>query len=47
MACFCFIFQSLYENIFNVYEDTLIILVSKDFYKIQILKVKAKQMVLL
>ncbi|XP_059137214.1 maestro heat-like repeat-containing protein family member 9 isoform X3 [Peromyscus eremicus] len=30
--------QSLYENIFNVYEDTLIILVSKDFYKIQILK---------
>lgn len=30
-----------------MYEDTLIILVSKDFYKIQILKVKAKQMVLL
>ncbi|XP_057625112.1 maestro heat-like repeat-containing protein family member 9 [Chionomys nivalis] len=30
--------ENLYENIFNMYEDTLIILVSKDFYKIQILK---------
>ncbi|XP_040594826.1 maestro heat-like repeat-containing protein family member 9 isoform X1 [Mesocricetus auratus] len=30
--------ENLYKNIFNVYEDTLIILVSKDFYKIQILK---------
>ncbi|XP_051004294.1 maestro heat-like repeat-containing protein family member 9 [Acomys russatus] len=30
--------ENLYENIFNIYEDTLLILVSKDFYKIQILK---------
>ncbi|KAM7336171.1 hypothetical protein ACRRTK_004664 [Alexandromys fortis] len=30
--------ENLYESIFNMYEDTLIILVSKDFYKIHILK---------
>ncbi|ERE72490.1 Armadillo-type fold containing protein [Cricetulus griseus] len=30
--------KNLYENIFNIYEDNLLILVSKDFYKIQILK---------
>ncbi|XP_031243203.1 maestro heat-like repeat-containing protein family member 9 isoform X2 [Mastomys coucha] len=30
--------ENLYQNIFNVFEDTLFILVSKDFYKIQILK---------
>ncbi|EPY89566.1 hypothetical protein CB1_000094002 [Camelus ferus] len=29
---------TLYRSIFNVYEDTLLILVSKDFYKLQILK---------
>nr|XP_048277308.1 maestro heat-like repeat-containing protein family member 9 isoform X1 [Myodes glareolus] len=32
------VLENLYENIFNMYEDTVIILVSKDFYKIQILK---------
>nr|BAB31789.1 unnamed protein product [Mus musculus] len=30
--------ENLYQNIFNIFEDTLLILVSKDFYKIQILK---------
>ncbi|KAF6075238.1 maestro heat like repeat family member 9 [Phyllostomus discolor] len=30
--------QELYQSILNVYEDTLLILVSKDFYKLQILK---------
>ncbi|XP_051041709.1 maestro heat-like repeat-containing protein family member 9 [Phodopus roborovskii] len=30
--------ENLFENIFNIYEDTLLILVSKDFYKLQILK---------
>ncbi|XP_074206064.1 maestro heat-like repeat-containing protein family member 9 [Camelus bactrianus] len=30
--------ETLYRSIFNVYEDTLLILVSKDFYKLQILK---------
>ncbi|XP_008262320.1 maestro heat-like repeat-containing protein family member 9 isoform X3 [Oryctolagus cuniculus] len=29
---------SLYQNILNIYEDTLLILVSKDLYKLQILK---------
>ncbi|XP_007935967.1 maestro heat-like repeat-containing protein family member 9 [Orycteropus afer afer] len=28
----------LYQNIFNVFEDTLLVLVSKDLYKLQILK---------
>ncbi|XP_036891185.1 maestro heat-like repeat-containing protein family member 9 [Sturnira hondurensis] len=30
--------QELYQSILNIYEDTLLILVSKDFYKLQILK---------
>ncbi|XP_049731682.1 maestro heat-like repeat-containing protein family member 9 [Elephas maximus indicus] len=30
--------EVLYENILNVFEDTLLILVSKDLYKLQILK---------
>lgn len=36
------VFQNLHQNILNVYEDTLLILVSKDLYKLQILKVKEK-----
>ncbi|KAM9244504.1 maestro heat-like repeat-containing protein family member 9 [Dugong dugon] len=31
-------FFVLYQNVLNVFEDTLLILVSKDFYKLQILK---------
>ncbi|XP_042781920.1 maestro heat-like repeat-containing protein family member 9 isoform X3 [Panthera leo] len=30
--------ENLYQNILNMYEDTLLILVSKDLYKLQILK---------
>ncbi|XP_037662834.1 maestro heat-like repeat-containing protein family member 9 [Choloepus didactylus] len=30
--------ERLYQNILNIYEDTLLILVSKDLYKLQILK---------
>ncbi|XP_023594258.1 maestro heat-like repeat-containing protein family member 9, partial [Trichechus manatus latirostris] len=30
--------EVLYQNVLNVFEDTLLILVSKDFYKLQILK---------
>ncbi|XP_024434384.2 LOW QUALITY PROTEIN: maestro heat-like repeat-containing protein family member 9 [Desmodus rotundus] len=30
--------QELYQSILNIYEDTLLILVSKDLYKLQILK---------
>uniref|UniRef100_A0A8D1NB38 Maestro heat like repeat family member 9 n=1 Tax=Sus scrofa TaxID=9823 RepID=A0A8D1NB38_PIG len=30
--------DNLYQNIFNIFEDTLLILVSKDLYKLQILK---------
>uniref|UniRef100_A0A8C5L273 Maestro heat-like repeat family member 9 n=2 Tax=Jaculus jaculus TaxID=51337 RepID=A0A8C5L273_JACJA len=30
--------ENLYHNIFHLFEDTLIILISKDFYKLQILK---------
>ncbi|XP_021054822.1 maestro heat-like repeat-containing protein family member 9 [Mus pahari] len=36
--------ENLYQNIFNIFEDTLLILVSKDFYKIQILKEMATWM---
>ncbi|XP_021028228.1 maestro heat-like repeat-containing protein family member 9 [Mus caroli] len=36
--------ENLYQNIFNIFEDTLLILVSKDFYKIQILKEMASWM---
>lgn len=35
-----FVFQNLYQNTLNLFEDTLLILVSKDLYKLQILKVK-------
>lgn len=41
--CNIFVFQSLYQNILNIYEDTLLILVSKDLYKLQILKVKLRE----
>lgn len=34
------VFQTLYSNILNIYEATLLILVSEDLYKLQILKVK-------
>lgn len=37
-----FVFQELYQTILNIFEDTLLILVSKDLYKLQILKVKGK-----
>ncbi|XP_006872722.1 PREDICTED: maestro heat-like repeat-containing protein family member 9 [Chrysochloris asiatica] len=30
--------ETLYQNVFNIFEDTLLILVSKDLYKLQILK---------
>ncbi|XP_054443574.1 maestro heat-like repeat-containing protein family member 9 [Pteronotus mesoamericanus] len=36
--------EELYQSIFNIYEDTLLILVSKDFYKLQILKEMAMWM---
>ncbi|XP_069865338.1 maestro heat-like repeat-containing protein family member 9 isoform X1 [Dipodomys merriami] len=36
--------ESVYMSIFNMYEDTLLILVSKDLYKLQILKEMMKWM---
>lgn len=43
--CKFLVFQNLYRTILNIFEDTLLILVSKDLYKLQILKVKGKQVV--
>ena len=40
------VFQNIHQNILNVFEDTLLILVSKDLYKLQILKVKGKRQML-
>lgn len=41
--CNVFVFQNLYHTILHIFENILLILVSKDLYKLHILKVKSRE----